>query len=357
MTKDEIQEEIISKIMRDFKGIVLSSVRSGKTRILLNSIRRHSGNNSSAKVLVLYPNIDIKNSWLKECDLIDYHPNITYCTFISIEKIMDGEWDYIIFDEAHLIPEDNILPKAAELSKHHDNVIFASGTFSRDTLDNLRYATKLKLIVNYSTEDAIADGIVSDFNVIVHTYSLDGVKPIEYGKVKKWTSTEAKECRRLTSRVQLTQGKEKMFHSLARMRFINSCNSLINSVNSWIKANPDERFLLFTGDENIGKRYNIPMFNSKSKTDINLKNFQEGSINQLCLIKKGSAGITYPNLRTILITAINSNGENLEQMIGRSLLTDTETANIHIFVSKEEFQQKWLTSALKNIAKNRIKYL
>jgi superfamily II DNA or RNA helicase len=99
------------------------------------------------------------------------------------------------------------------------------------------------------------------------------------------------------------------------------------------------------------------MFNSKSKDDTVLKEFQQGEINQLCLLKKASAGVTFPELQNIVITAINSNGENLEQMIGRSLLDDTEHSNIHIFVSTEAFQNKWLNNSLELIDKSRIKYV
>ena len=148
-----------------------------------------------------------------------------------------------------------------------------------------------------------------------------------------------------------------MFASLERMRFINSCNSLIEKVNKWIIENKNERFILFSSDEKTGLRYNLPMFNSKSKDDSVLKDFQSGKINQLCLLKKASAGVTFPNLQNILITAINSNGENLEQMIGRSLLDDTDHSHIHIFVSTEEFQNKWLNKSLELIPKNKIKYL
>jgi hypothetical protein len=84
---------------------------------------------------------------------------------------------------------------------------------------------------------------------------------------------------------------------------------------------------LFTGDEKIIK-YNPPMY-SKSETNDVMLSFLNGIINQLCLIKKGSAGIRI-KLKTVLITAINSNEKNLEQMLGRSLLTDTEDADIHI---------------------------
>lgn len=356
--KDEIQIEIINTILKeDFNGIVLASVRSGKTRILLTSALKHSINilkKENPTILVLYPNIDIKLSWENECKILGINLDITYCTFMSIEKMKDKIFDYIIIDEAHLLGEENQLPIAGSLLTNNKHIIFASGTYNSDTLKLLKAYTGFNLIVNYSTEKAMQDGIIAEFDIFIHKYSLDNVTPVEYGKTKKWMSTEKRECDRISKNVKKTIGKAKMFHSLSRMRFINSTNSLIKNVNKWIKDNPEERFILFTGDEKIGKNYNIPMFNSKSVDNSVLMKFQSGEINQLCLIRKGSAGITYPNLQNILITAINSNGENLEQMIGRALLDDTEKANIHIFVSNESFQLNWLNSALSKIKKNRI---
>ena len=363
MTKTEIQEKIINTIIQNnCRGIVLSSVRSGKTRILLKTIQRYF-KDKNPKVLVLYPNIDIKLSWEKECDILDYHPNIVYCTFASMGKILNyfpdekNNWDYIIIDEAHLLGEENQLPLAGKLAENTNHIIFASGTYNKDTLSDIKFYTKLDLIVNYPTSEAIKDGIVSDFTIYVHKYNLDDSKIIQFGKVKKWNSTEKKECNRLGNRILKLSGQQKMFASLERMRFINSCNSLIEKVNKWISENKNERFILFSSDEKTGLKYNLPMFNSKSKDDSILKDFQSGKINQLCLLKKASAGVTFPNLQNILITAINSNGENLEQMIGRSLLDDTDHSHIHIFVSTEDFQNKWLTKSLELIPKNKIKYV
>ena len=357
MTKTEIQEKIINTIIENnCRGIVLSSVRSGKTRILLKTIERYF-KNKNPKVLVLYPNIDIKLSWEKECEIIDYFPDMTYCTFASISKIVDEKWDIAILDEAHLLGEENQLPLAGKLAENSNHIIFASGTYNKDTLSDIKFYTKLNLIVNYPTSEAIKDGIVSDFTVYVHKYELNNSKIIQFGKVKKWNSTEKKECNRLGNRILKLSGQQKMFASLERMRFINSCNSLIEKVNKWISENKNERFILFSSDEKTGLRYNLPMFNSKSKDDSVLKDFQSGKINQLCLLKKASAGVTFPNLQNILITAINSNGETLEQMIGRSLLDDTDHSHIHIFVSTEDFQNKWLTKSLELINKNKIKYV
>ncbi len=364
MTKTEIQTGIISTIIsNDCRGIILSSVRSGKTRILLTSVCKHIVNKygnipfKDKSILVLYPNIDIKNSWEQECNILGLDLNITYCTFASISKVKQFGWDFVIFDESHLLGEENQMPIAGEIAQSNDHVLFASGTYNSDTLADLMMYTRMDLIVNYSTDEAIKDGIVSDYTIYIHKFELDNLKKVEYGKVKKWTSTEQKECNRLSNRVLKSSGQQKMFASLERMRFINSCNSLIDTVNKWIAKNKDKRFILFSSDEKTGLRYNLPMFNSKSKDDSVLKEFQQGDINQLCLLKKASAGVTFPNLENIVITAINSNGENLEQMIGRSLLDDTEHSNIHIFVSTEAFQNKWLVNSLELIDKTKIKYV
>ena len=353
--KDKVQKGFINQLSKDFQGINLISVRVGKTRIYLKSIQKHSENwIKDPKILILYPNTDVKTSWEKECSIVDYHPNITYCTYLSIDKVLNYNWDYIVCDEAHLCGEEIQLPKLGELIKRHANTIITSGTYSSNTLESIKEHTGMSLTINYPTEEAIKDGIISDFNIVIYQYNLEDTNKKWFGKVKKWQSTEQKECDRLSKRVNSTQGKERMFAALTRMHFINNCESLVNTVNNWVKDNKDKRFILFTGSENVGKSYNIPMYNSKSKDDSILKAFQNEEINQLCLIKKGKQGITYPMLQHILITNIDSNGENLEQAIGRSLLNDTEDATIHIFVSSEQFQLKWLTKALENINKDKI---
>jgi superfamily II DNA or RNA helicase len=355
--QSKVQEIIKDKLIKEkFRGIMLAAVRVGKTRIILETIKKHS-KGKDITIFLAYPNIDIKKSWEDEMDKINYHPNIIYSTFISLEKFKDIKADYCVFDEAHLLPEENIVPIMGYIVRKNKYSLLASGTYSDSTLENLKDFSGMDLIIDYPLEKAIEAGIINDFTIKVHKYMLNASKPIEFGKTKKWFSTDYKECARLSKKIIFSSGEQKMFASLNRMRFINSCDSLTTAVNNWINQNKDKRFLLFTGDENVGKKYDIPMFNSKSKNDDVLKDFQNGTINQLCLIKKGSAGITYPNLQHVLITAINSNGENLEQMLGRSLLQDTENAEIHIFVSTEDFQNKWLNSSLESINKSKIKYI
>lgn len=358
MNKNEIQRIIIDKIKNAlFKGIVLASVRSGKTRILLTAIREMSDNNLDTNVLVSTPQVDIMHSWIEECEKLKYYPKIEYCNFKSLHKIQDNKYDYIVFDESHAIPLVNVLPIVSKIVKNNDKVILASGTYSEETLSNLESSTGLQQIVNYSTDDAINDGIVNNFKVEVHLFKLDDTKSVQFGATKKWYSTDYKECKRMSKKVDETFGKNKMFAALFRMKMINSCKSLVRNVQKWINDNPDKRFILFTGDEKVGMNYNIPMFNSKSKNNDVLKDFQEYRSNSLCLIKKGGTGVTYEGLGIILITDIDSNSEKLEQRCGRSLLFEEDKESVvHIFCSTEEFQMKWLESSLKSINPNRVNY-
>jgi hypothetical protein len=43
-------------------------------------------------------------------------------------------------------------------------------------------------------EDAIKDGLCSDFKIIIHQYSLNSVIPAPMVKFKKWKNTELAEC-------------------------------------------------------------------------------------------------------------------------------------------------------------------
>lgn len=358
MTKNEIQRIIIDKIKKTlFRGIVLASVRSGKCRMLLLAIKELSDNDLNINILIGYPNTDIRKSFIDECDKLDYYPNIHYSTYKSLYKVQDKIYDYIIFDESHTIPPDNVLPIVSKIVKNNDKVILASGTYSEETLFNLKYSTGLQQIVNYSTDDAINDGIVNNFKVEVHLFKLDNTKSVQFGGLKKWYSTDYKECLRMSKKIDNSFGQDKMMAALFRMKMINSCQSLIRNVKQWIADNPDKRFILFTGDEKVGMNYNIPMFNSKSKNNDVLKDFQEYRSNSLCLIKKGGTGVTYEGLDTILITDINSNSETLEQRCGRSLLFEEgKESVIHIFCSTEQFQLNWLEKSLKSINPDKIIY-
>ena len=67
-SKRDIIQEKIEKIIieNNCNGIILSSVRSGKTKMILTSIRKHS-QGKDINILVSTPQVDIMHSWIEEC--------------------------------------------------------------------------------------------------------------------------------------------------------------------------------------------------------------------------------------------------------------------------------------------------
>lgn len=363
MTKqDEIQNGIIKKIVKSkFKGIVIASMRSGKTRCAIKAMIE-SGCKDTSKVLVLYPNIDIKRSWVDECEKLNFNNKIKYSTYKSSYKFIEEKFDYIVMDECHLIaPTENELDNVALICNNNKKVILMTGTLNPDTKLNIVNATGLDVVCNYPIEQAIKDGIVADYKIYVHRFNLEKVKKTKQSAGQKtWMSTDKKESDRLSSKVASAQYSKNWeglkFAALSRMRFINTCQTLVDNVNKWQDVNKDKRYLLMCADSNVSKKFNIPFFNSKSKDDKNLSNFIEGKIDKLALVRKSTTGLTYPNLDTVVITNIDSNSENLLQKLSRSLLLDCENkeANIHVFISTELYQNKWFEKATADVPESKI---
>ena len=47
--------------------------------------------------------------------------------------------------EAHLLGEENQLPLAGKLAENTNHIIFASGTYNKDTLSDIKFYTKLRI--------------------------------------------------------------------------------------------------------------------------------------------------------------------------------------------------------------------
>ena len=237
----DIQQKIQLSIEKDikknnFRGIIVVAMRTGKTRICLNVVKNNFKN---PKILVMYPNVDIKSSWEKECEKLNYHPNITYSTYKSSKKYINEKFDIIFMDEIHLIaPTENELENVSLITKNNSNCILMTGTLNNNTKDDIVSATGLNIISNYPLEQAIKDGIVANYNVYVHRFKLNSEKRVKMkGKVKEWYSTDKKECDRLSGKIlehkKNNEYDKLKFAALNRMRFINTCNSLVEKVNEW----------------------------------------------------------------------------------------------------------------------------
>ncbi len=147
-------------------GIILSSIRFGKTRLALQTI------NVEDTVLITYPFTHMKKDiWEKEMREIHFDKELTFSTFASLKTLvkLGIRFDQIICDEVHKLSPANIL----SLSKlHKGKILGLTGTLRNKSEDKLR-VLGLGVIARYSLEDAIKDGLVKDYKVIIHYIDMN----------------------------------------------------------------------------------------------------------------------------------------------------------------------------------------
>lgn len=353
MTREEKQEKFAKEAYKAKNGILLLSIRFGKTATGIRLLEHWL----APKTLIVYPDSNIKEGWLKEFERMDYsNPNITFTTNMSLNKYEDEIYDIIIIDEIHTLSERNINSVKA-LQKQNKTIIGLTGTLAKETRETLLNELGMPVIAEYGKEEAIEDGIVSDYRINIVKVPLDDRKLIKY---KKGLKTEKKQFDSYTFVINKLKEKNKpfMFLALSRMRIIQNSIAKLEATKKLLREFKDERVLVFCGLIKIAEQLGIPVEHSKGGEG-NLKEFSEGNGNHLALIKLGNTGITFKPLNKVIINYFDSNSENLEQKIGRAMNLEFEgqVADIWVICTTEGVEKRWLENALKGFNSEKIKYL
>lgn len=356
--RDKRQLEFAQDWLKHRFGILYLCPRFGKIFTTINILEELP---EGIKILIAYPDKEIKKSWEDDFKKRGYkNPNITYTTFLSMHKYVDEIYDLVIFDEIHLL-SDNQLIVARELLMFNREVLGLTGTLREESEEKLLHELGIRVLSYYPIEQAIEEGVVTDYQITVIRVPLDNKKT---GMFKNPRRTEKKQFDALSWVIKDKQynGEDTMFLRLARMRIIQGSEAKRLATVEFLKKNKDDRILVFCGKIDIADNLGIPSFHSKSKGSKEiLQNFAEGYGKQLAVIKIGNAGITYKPLNKVLINYFDSNGENMAQRINRCMGMEYDTpdkkAQIFIICSTEPTEAKWLKKALEFFEDDKIKYI
>lgn len=246
--RSELQEEWSdegSKYLKKYKrGYFDVAMRTGKTRSAIFTINKLK----CKKVLVLYPDLKIKNSWTGDLAKLKLsEDNYTFSHYISVKKCTD-KYDIVIIDE---FPEmsDKQLENVKELvNKLNCYVLGLSGTVSEESVKLALNELNMSMIVQYTAEQAIRDGIISNYQVTVHSVPLDNNK--KYLKNSKGQLiTEATKYQNFNFIIE--SNKRKGINN--KFLYINRNNLVKNSIskNIYIKnliSKLKDRVLVFVGE-------------------------------------------------------------------------------------------------------------
>jgi superfamily II DNA or RNA helicase len=354
--RDNRQQEFANIFLEHGEfGILNLCPRFGKIYTTINILEKLD---EDINILIAYPDLKIKTSWEEDFNARKYkNPNITYTTHLSIKKHTGGVFDLVILDEIHLLSEAQI---EAVKELKCISVLGLTGTLSSYTEKTLREELGLNVLAEYPIEQAIEEGVITDYVITVVTTPLDDVT--KYNYKGKW-KTEKKQFDAYGWVINKMdkEGRVTMFLRLARMRIIQNSIAKLALTKKLLNKHKDERVLVFCGVTAIADSLGIPVYHSKAGDKEVFEDFANGKGNHLAVVKIGNTGVTYKPLNRVIINYFDSNGENLAQKINRCMAMEYNTpdkkAHIYIVCSTEEVEKKWLNKALEFFDKNKIKYI
>jgi superfamily II DNA or RNA helicase len=336
-------------------GILNLCPRFGKIYTTINILEKLDKN---INILIAYPDIKIKESWEADFKTRKYkNKNIVYTTHLSIKKLSNYFFDLVILDEIHLLSEAQI-EAVRELTC--TKVLGLTGTLSRLTETTLLEELELPVIATYPIEQAIAEGVIVDYEISVIKVPLDNFTKIQYKTKLKTEKQQFDSYGYIINKMQ-SGGQDTMFLRLSRMRIIQNSLAKLKATKKILSENSTDRILVFCGLTKIADALGIPSHHSKSTEKDTFQDFAEGKGNHLAVVKIGNTGVTYTPLNKVIINYFDSNAENLAQRINRCMAMEYNTpdkkAHIYIISSNEEVEMKWLNKALEFFDKSKIKYI
>jgi superfamily II DNA or RNA helicase len=358
--REKIQHAASSSIIEgNYEGIIDVAPRVGKSKIVVDALRELP----KSKILITVPFNVIIDSWkaeFKKWDL-DKHD----ITIVNQRYIPNEDFDLVITDEIHTLSDNQI--EKLKGSK----ILGLSGSISNDTKYKLNELLDLNSIFKYSIENAIDDGIISNFKITVVYCNLSRTKKVKITtKKKEYMQTEFARYESLT----------KLFNKQAYLSRDMTVNPKVRAMNSKLKIytagrranalynfptkialakkiiDKQDRALIFTTRTKVADQL-AHSYHSKSKKD-NYQKFVDGDLDKLAVAQMIQMGVTIPNLKTGVFHQIQSSEESAVQKVLRMCnLEDEKEANIYICCYSNTVDESWVNSALKLFPPDKIKHI
>ena len=361
MEKSEIQDQALEALSKVTRGSVSISVGVGKTLIGL----RHMASifTVGSKFLVVAPKISIFQSWKDEAKKFGMEyliEHITFTTYLSLKKQTEA-YTAAYLDEGH-----NILKSHEPWLKDFKGVLVAlTGSKPKHS-----YSEKGKLfdkympvVYEYNTDNAVEDGLLNDYEIIVHMLNLSTAKTLTAGKAPKlFMTSELDNYNYWTSRcnAQYISDKDRMIMRIMRMKTIMSFPSKDAYVKTLLdKYSSQEKIILFANTQEQADSFGIPSYHSNNQDSVtNLEKFKLGEITDLACVLQISEGINIPNLKMGIIMHAYGNERKLKQRLGRLFrLNPDDKCTAHILCYKDTADETWVRAALEDYDQSKITYL
>lgn len=341
------------------QGVLKAAPRFGKIKTTIDIMKKKD----PKRVLICFPRVDIKDGWENDFEKWGYKPeNVVYTTFRSLKKEHTNVWDFVVIDEIHEASRAQL----KEMRRFVDTkkpVIGLSGTITNKTEREIFTFADLALFYDYSIERAVNEGILTDYQIIVHKVPLSTLATSKYKDKKgKYLSEKQKLDRYLYVQSGMSKTQPSYFHiDLKIIALFQGSLAKKRKTIELLEKFKDERVLIFCGLTEIADELGIPVYHSKAKEKQIFNDFCNGKGNHLATIKMAQAGVTVLPIDKGIINYTSGNPEDSAQKICRFLGLEYNTPNkkaeIHIICADEPFEIGRIKTALQFFDDDKIQFI
>jgi superfamily II DNA or RNA helicase len=354
MTREEIQKEAINSTEGRRRCSVVLGTGVGKTLVGLLHIEKNTS--ELHNVLVVAPKKSIFQSWSDDAVKFgkqDLLKRITFSTYIGLSKRDPNEYDYIYLDECHSLLDSH----RTFLDVYKGGILGLTGTPPKYTNSEkgIMVAQFCPVVYTFKADDAIDNGIINDYKIIVHELKLGVCKNYQVKmKTKSFITSEKENYIYWGNRMEIGAGPIQMLRVM-RMKAMMEYPSkekytkiLMQSINT--------KCIVFANTQDQADRLcRFSYHSGNSNSEENLLAFKDGKIDKLSCVLQLNEGINIPNLRQGIIMHAYGNERKASQRIGRLLrLNPEEKAIVHILCYKDTVDEKWVKDSLEGFDQTKI---
>lgn len=336
------QKEAVEAFCLHRKSVINACPRFGKIKVVYDICNKLNLFN----ILIVVPRNEIANSWKQDKIEWSFEGNINFVTTKSIANI-NTEYDLIVFDEINEYSISQLI-EAEKIMKLSSNICGLSGTITKKTRDEIEKILGLSISYSYTIEQGVKEGILADYEIIVHITKLNATEQ------KKYNSTNY-----LLNKAR-NENKPSYFFDLKIISLLQGSLSKLEKTKQLIQQNIEERLLVFSGLTEIADSMDIPSYHSKGKEKELLESFCKGDIPHLSTVNLVQSGITIKPINKCIVNYTSGNPEMTAQKICRVLGIEysnpSKKADIRIICSDTQFEKNRLKSALSFFEESKIKY-
>jgi len=354
MNKNDIQREALEATNGRRACSVVLATGVGKTLVGLT----HLENNTTPlmKVLVVAPKKAIFQSW--KDDAVKFGKEellgrMVFTTYLSLNKHKPTDYDVVYLDEMHSLLDSH----RGFLQLYKGKILGLTGTPPKRSFSEKGRLVQefCPVVFTFKADDAVENGILNDYQIVVHQLSLSNEKVYEAKMSNKtYFTAETSNYTYWSRRLDVGSGNMHMLRVM-RMKALMEYPSKERYVKK-LFSDIDSKCILFANTQAQADMLCSHSYHSKNpESEENLRMFKAGEITKLSTVMQLNEGVNIPNLRQGIIMHAYGNERKAAQRIGRLLrLNPDDKAIVHILCYMDTVDEKWVKEALEGFDQTKI---